>query len=906
MSTTQWYTVLGPYDWPGVKLETGNRRIDATYKNILSSSYVTLAASGNMYLVAGNSIRLITPGFVDASGVRVKHLYAENISGIDAEGNVVPRYIGPSGGIIYKIEDNNIAVNDDIIVDNQNNITLPNMAGGSPLWVDPSGQKLDTFGIVQYKPQEIIPSEDPDTPPLIIPPRVSVSGSNSEFICESIQIGQPFPAYRGSILTHTGTGLAQWAPAEYLSADGVFFNRYPKRAAYIFGRSENEPGNSILMIAESSPPWALTALKPSGAPDAVTNPDVLDINEFLAEQAAEAEGFEGTLKTEFGASDTLAIVRADTREVSYAKIAAGATFLITDSEDVETFVPELSFTNQSFKDSEEFVTQVYLVQICGEDSANGKKPGFDDSSNEGLGGFYKSTVSGVPDGAYYVYSVTKGAFLSMQMDPKATSRFYCGTDGVDEEYTFKPSTLNNISIRPDVSTAFNLLAENIDFAIYGKKNIEHNNFTKDVFGLDQSLLSTGLMPAFYVDANIPNAVKGNMVSGVFFDQYLDRDRTIPSGYILDDTAKVCIHTYEPYVIDSIVNSGVVDLPYYHLPNYLDTEQRETLFSELKSYASLTVKGVTYSDEIVTSGIYFIPKPASDNTSEYIANALMTIDRNGKLIPRIPRPNPTAPAKPSGLTILRQGNSDVSLNWKAPADGGKEVLNYIIEFSVNEGGTWTEVPLENINRGLFKQTSATINNLDIGLEYYFAITAQNSIGIGERSDLIYDPDGNVLTTPYESNPSAPSAPSMASGNRFFGPEDPTQGTSYLDLFWQAPSSNGMALISGYIIEESMDLGKTWIYHNSPNQLINDTNLVDLDDGSTWYQETIYGLKNGINYLHRISAINASGQSSYYYIYSTGNIPPEDEEEFVQRQREEEEEVLSNWDFGQILFTGVCVS
>ena len=81
--TSRWYSILGPNDWPGVKLETGNPLIDTTYKNILSSDYVSLAASGTMYLTSGSGIRLITPGFVDASGIRATEIAVETIKSID-------------------------------------------------------------------------------------------------------------------------------------------------------------------------------------------------------------------------------------------------------------------------------------------------------------------------------------------------------------------------------------------------------------------------------------------------------------------------------------------------------------------------------------------------------------------------------------------------------------------------------------------------------------------------------------------------------------------------------------------------------------------------------------------------------------------------------------------------------
>ena len=124
MST--WYTIFGPSDWPGVTIDTGNTKIDGTYYNVLSSSNVQLSASGIMWLVAGKGIRLISPGFVDASGVRVKNLFVENFSRIDSAGDVVDFYSGDDGGLMYKSDANTIASDSTLVVNTGlNKLTFP-------------------------------------------------------------------------------------------------------------------------------------------------------------------------------------------------------------------------------------------------------------------------------------------------------------------------------------------------------------------------------------------------------------------------------------------------------------------------------------------------------------------------------------------------------------------------------------------------------------------------------------------------------------------------------------------------------------------------------------------------------------------------------------------------------------
>ena len=107
-----------------------------------------------------------------------------------------------------------------------------------------------------------------------------------------------------------------------------------------------------------------------------------------------------------------------------------------------------------------------------------------------------------------------------------------------------------------------------------------------------------------------------------------------------------------------------------------------------------------------------------------------------------------------------------------------------------------------------------------------------------------------------------------------------------MSWTAPTSAGSSAVSGYIIEESENDGISWVNYNTSSSLIINT------------YETIYGLSNNIDYLYRVSAINDSGESAYAFVRSAGNsLLDEEVDEAIK-------DVLSNWDFGSILFTGVC--
>ena len=71
--------------------------------------------------------------------------------------------------------------------------------------------------------------------------------------------------------------------------------------------------------------------------------------------------------------------------------------------------------------------------------------------------------------------------------------------------------------------------------------------------------------------------------------------------------------------------------------------------------------------------------------------------------------------------------------------------------------------------------------------------------------------------------------------------------------------------------------------------------------TGLSTTIDGTESRLDYYYRISAYNSFGFSSYSYVYVSGNLIREEDPAVTE---EKKNETLSNFDFGSILFTGVC--
>jgi hypothetical protein len=815
-----WYNILNPREWPGVTIKTGNNKIDGVYYNLLSSNHVSLAASGSMFLAANSGIQLISPSFIDASGYRANKILAQTYERIDNTGGIIPLYSGDNSGILVKLN-NNTAYSTNIISYNsgENTLQFPSASAGAVLYTRGSNKTIKS-----YNPIQLVEASGEQ--------KASISFNAPVFANSGISLGPNnyLDSYKGFILTHDGSGnVAQWKPATYLRENyntnlpldgleriGINWIRYPKRPALL--------KNGKLYIYSENRSWS-------------PYDSISDLSQ---------------LETELGnGTDTICVetVKGDV-VVGYTKFAFVAK------------APSQQDINQSYIFEDNVKSNSEVVDPDNIDPSETSTPTFElEIAPEYPNGISEDEAEGVN---VFIFSVTKGAYFPMQLEPNATDNITYKDnlgDDVETELTFKPSTLNNISIRPKVHTAFNMLAEDIDFIVYGKKTIEFNNYNSSLFDLNDNFIPQGLVSTFKIDANIPNSVSGSP-TGVVFTKFIDRNKTIPTGWSFEDKGKVCINTNDAYAISSITSGNGL----------------------LSSYADLTVSGVTFSNSLVVEDIFLRPKPNIDNNGKYVRNALLTVNSEGQIVSRSPRINPTVPDAPSGVVGITNGfggvgNNEYSIKWDAPVnDGRSSIINYLIQFSSNGGENWTTLPTEttSVLRGFNTQTSATIFQLPVSA--IFRVAAQNSVGISNYSE--------ATENTFVSNTGLPQLPT----NFNFVRNIDNETLSDITLSWIATNSWGSSAASGYLIEESSDNGNEWY------------SVAFVDSSTLSYTDT--GLDGTTNYLYRISSKNVdSGISAYNYIYSTGLLFVETDIEEEENRREDE---LSNFDFGVIMFTGTCVN
>jgi hypothetical protein len=185
--------------------------------------------------------------------------------------------------------------------------------------------------------------------------------------------------------------------------------------------------------------------------------------------------------------------------------------------------------------------------------------------------------------------------------------------------------------------------------------------------------------------------------------------------------------------------------------------------------------------------------------------------------------PSAPGAPTSVTGSA-GNTQVSLSWTAPASSGSSAItDYVVQYSSDSGSSWST-----FSDGTSTSTSAVVTGLTNGTAYTFRVAATNAIGTGNYSTA------SGAVTPA----AVPGAPTSVSG---------TAGNAQVSLTWTAPSSNGGASITDYVVQYSSNSGSSWSTFS--------------DGTSATASAVVTGLTNGTAYTFRVAAVNSVGTGSY---------------------------------------------
>ncbi|KAJ8977333.1 hypothetical protein NQ317_018615 [Molorchus minor] len=187
---------------------------------------------------------------------------------------------------------------------------------------------------------------------------------------------------------------------------------------------------------------------------------------------------------------------------------------------------------------------------------------------------------------------------------------------------------------------------------------------------------------------------------------------------------------------------------------------------------------------------------------------------------------TIPDPPGAPRVTDWDSSTIYLSWDRPNnDGGSRIQGYKLEYRDIHDAHW-----QSASDYLIKETHFDLFNMTSGHEYEFRVRAKNAAGF--------------------SKPSASSSKFKLKG-KFNVPAPPQNpkvvnvGKGYVDLTWEAPTSDGGSRITGYIIEKREIGSPLWTKCNDYNVTDNNYTVLNLTDRS--------------EYEFRIYAVNAAGRS-----------------------------------------------
>lgn len=185
---------------------------------------------------------------------------------------------------------------------------------------------------------------------------------------------------------------------------------------------------------------------------------------------------------------------------------------------------------------------------------------------------------------------------------------------------------------------------------------------------------------------------------------------------------------------------------------------------------------------------------------------------------------SAPTAPLTLTSTIIDVNSVTLSWAPPLNnGGSPVLDYLIEYSLDNGSNWL-----NYSDAISSSTSATVNGLTQLAVYSFRVKASNKVGTSLPS--------NLTSITMSTVPNSPT-------NLLLNSKTDTS----VDFSWSPPAITGGRDITDYIVEFS--LGSTGIWN------------VFSEGVSSTPRALVTGLTPATSYLFRVKAVTILGSSGY---------------------------------------------
>src|SRR5579872_2263632 len=165
-----------------------------------------------------------------------------------------------------------------------------------------------------------------------------------------------------------------------------------------------------------------------------------------------------------------------------------------------------------------------------------------------------------------------------------------------------------------------------------------------------------------------------------------------------------------------------------------------------------------------------------------------------------------PAAPTNLSAIVISSSQINLGWTAPGNnGGTAITGYKILRDSSCTGTFATISTTTNSSTKYSDTGLAANTC-----YRYSIQAINAIGVGSIAT-------NNVTATTQSVPIQTHVPNFPTGL-----DVKTTSDTSLNLTWAAPSDNGGAAITGYLIQRNGTAIVTNTFSNKTSYA--DTNLL----------------------------------------------------------------------------------
>lgn len=175
---------------------------------------------------------------------------------------------------------------------------------------------------------------------------------------------------------------------------------------------------------------------------------------------------------------------------------------------------------------------------------------------------------------------------------------------------------------------------------------------------------------------------------------------------------------------------------------------------------------------------------------------------------------SAPSAPRDVKVTVVTSLSVTLQWIPPANnGGAELTGYIIEKRLGTKHTWEKAATVETS-----VTEYTVENLKEKCAYYFRVSAENEVGVGEAAST----EKAVLKTSAKA-PSAPTAPLEIS---CLTPHS-------IMVEWGAPDSDGGAPLEGYKVAVRDAKRQMWMEVGRVTADVQKLQVKDLAEGKEYF-------------------------------------------------------------------------